>query len=68
MKPEELKARSRGVSQDMSPEAISARLDILADLYSTAKALASARFISKQQAGPGRSTGAEASPGRSRGR
>ena len=40
---EPAKARSRGVSRDMSPEAISRRFDILVDLDRTARALRAAR-------------------------
>ena len=40
---EQGKARSRGVSRDMSPEAISRRFDILVDLDRTARALRAAR-------------------------
>ena len=39
----EAKARSRGVSRDMSPEAISRRFDILVDLDRTARAMHAAR-------------------------
>ena len=33
MNPEEAKKKSRGISQDMSPEAISRRLDIASQLF-----------------------------------
>ncbi len=33
MDPDEMKRRSRGISSDMSPEAIAKRFAILADLY-----------------------------------
>ena len=67
--PEQMKARSRGVSADMSPQAISARFDILVDLDNTAKALASARFIGKRprQGESRRSIAAGARPRRTRG-
>ncbi len=39
----DLKARSRGVSRDMSPKAISRRFDMLVDLDRTARALRAAR-------------------------
>ena len=39
----EMKRKSRGVSRDMSPEAISRRFDILVDLDRTARALRSAK-------------------------
>jgi hypothetical protein len=48
MKPEELKSRSRGISRDMSPEAISARFDILVDLHDTARILAAAKLAGKR--------------------
>ena len=48
MKPEELKARSRGVSADMSPQAIASRFDILVDLDNTARALSSAKLLRKR--------------------
>ena len=40
---EEAKASSRGVSRDMSPEAISRRFDILVELDRAARALGAAR-------------------------
>ena len=40
---EEAKAKSRGAAQDMSPEAISRRFDILAELDRVARALGAAR-------------------------
>ena len=40
---EEAKAESRGESRDMSPEAISRRFDILAELDRVARALGAAR-------------------------
>jgi hypothetical protein len=43
MKPEELKAKSRGISRDMSPEAISRRFDILVELDTLARALEKAK-------------------------
>ena len=51
MKPEYLKARSRGVSTDMSPQAIARRFNILVDLDNTARALSSARFLRKRPNG-----------------
>jgi len=39
----ETKAASRGVSRDMSPEAIARRFDILVELDRTARALRAAR-------------------------
>jgi len=48
------KAKSRGISADMSPRAISARLDILVELHETARALASAKRVGKPQASPRR--------------
>lgn len=47
MKPEEQKSRSRGISRDMSSEAISRRLDILVELHEVARALARAERIGK---------------------
>ncbi|UCF96154.1 MAG: hypothetical protein JSV89_13320 [Spirochaetaceae bacterium] len=41
-KTEEKKARSQGLSRDMSPQAISRRFDILVDLDRMARALDSA--------------------------
>jgi hypothetical protein len=54
MKPEEMKARSRGISADMSPQAISARLDILVDLLETARALRSAGLAGQRPHRPGK--------------
>lgn len=51
MKPEHLKARSRGISTDMSPQAISRRFNILVELDNTARALSSARLLQKQPHG-----------------
>lgn len=51
MKPEHLKARSRGVSTDMSPQAIARRFSILVDLDNTARALSSARLLRKRPNG-----------------
>jgi hypothetical protein len=48
MNPEELKSRSRGISRDMSPEAISARFDILVDLHDTARVLAAAKLTGER--------------------
>ena len=42
-KADEMKAGSRGVSRDMSPEAISRRFDLLVELDRTAQALGAAR-------------------------
>ena len=42
-KADEMKAGSRGVSGDMSPEAISHRFDILVELDRTAQAFSAAR-------------------------
>jgi len=50
MKPEELKSKSRGVSRDMSPEAISRRFDILVELHELASALSSAKRLGRAQA------------------
>lgn len=47
-KPEDLKARSRGVSTDMSPQAISRRFGILVELDNAARALSSARLLQKK--------------------
>ena len=47
MKPEKLKARSRGVSADMSPQAIARRFGILVELDNAARALSSARPLRK---------------------
>ncbi len=52
MKPEEHKSKSRGISRDMSPEAISRRLDILVELHEVARALANAKRIGKAEPGP----------------
>ena len=45
MKPEEMKNISRGVSGDMSPDAIARRLDIASELYDLAKSLSKATRI-----------------------
>ena len=45
MNQEDLKKRSRGVGRDMSPEAISRRLDIASELYELAKSLGNAKRI-----------------------
>ena len=52
MKPEEQKSKSRGNSRDMSPEAISKRLDILVELHEVATALASAKRLGKAEPEP----------------
>lgn len=39
MTPEEMEALSKGISNDMSPKAIMRRLNIVRDLYETAKRL-----------------------------
>ena len=49
MKPEEQKSKSRGISRDMSPEAISKRFDILVELHEVAMALARAKRIGKAE-------------------
>ncbi len=49
MKPEEHKSKSRGISRDMSPEAISRRLDILVELHEVAQALANAKRVGKAE-------------------
>ena len=43
MKAEAMKARSRGVSGDMSPRAIASRLDIVASLHELAMTLSAAK-------------------------
>ncbi len=52
MTPEEQKSKSRGNSRDMSPEAISKRLDILVELHEVARALASAKCMGKAEPTP----------------
>ncbi len=52
MRPDEQKARSRGVSRDMSPEAISKRFDILVELHELARALAGAKRVGKAELQP----------------
>ena len=47
-KAEEFKARSRGISRDMSPQAISRRFDVLVELDRAARALRSAGRQRKQ--------------------
>jgi hypothetical protein len=47
-KADELKARSRGISRDMSPQAISRRFDVLVELDRAARALRSAGRRRKQ--------------------
>ena len=47
MTPEQQKSESRGISRDMSPAAISRRFDILVELYELAKALESAKRVSR---------------------
>ncbi len=51
MKPEYLKARSRGISTDMSPQAIARRFGILVELDNAARALSSARLLRKRPKG-----------------
>ena len=41
------KSVSRGISSDMSPEAISRRLEIVSELYELAKVLQGAQFVGK---------------------
>lgn len=45
MTPDAAKAKSRAVSRDMSPQALSRRLDILVELDQTARLLEGARRI-----------------------
>jgi len=47
-KAEEIKARSRGISREMSPQAISRRFGILVELDRAARALRSAGRHQKQ--------------------
>lgn len=49
MDPEHQKSRSRGISRDMSPEAISKRFDILVELHELAKALSRAKPLGKAE-------------------
>ncbi|MBM81564.1 MAG: hypothetical protein CMJ78_13375 [Planctomycetaceae bacterium] len=46
------KAESRGVSADMSPEAISRRLDIVSELYDLCITLGRARYVGKVEESP----------------
>ena len=41
------KAKSRGISADMSPQAISRRLEIVSELYELSKTLDTAKFVGK---------------------
>ncbi len=43
MNPEEMKKKSRGISTDMSPEAISRRIEIASQLYEMATILKKAK-------------------------
>ncbi len=45
MDPEEMKRRSRGISSDMSPAAITRRLEIAAELYQVWRSFRTARRI-----------------------
>ena len=45
MKQPDYEALSKGISRDMSPRAIAARLRIVSELYDLAKMLATARFV-----------------------
>lgn len=45
MKPKDYKALSRGISHDMSPEAIAERLRIAGELYELAQTLSTARYV-----------------------
>jgi len=47
MKPDPDKLRSRGISRDMSSEAISKRFDILVELHELARVLLSAKLLKK---------------------
>jgi hypothetical protein len=47
MNPEEMKKRSRGISTDMSPEAISRRIEIASQLYEMATLLKKAKKIGR---------------------
>ncbi len=51
MRLEVVKARSRGVSTDMSPQAIARRFNILVDLDNAARALSSARLLRQRPNG-----------------
>jgi hypothetical protein len=47
MTPEEAKRLSRGISSDMSPEAISRRLEIVSQLFRLGSALSRAKYIGR---------------------
>jgi len=47
MTPDEAKRLSRGISSDMSPEAISRRLDIVSQLFQLGSALTRAKYIGR---------------------
>jgi len=47
MTPEEAKRLSRGISSDMSPEAISRRLEIVSQLFRLGSALSKAKYIGR---------------------
>ncbi len=54
MTPDEMKARSRGQSVDMSPEAIAHRINIVSELRAAMIALERARPIQPDANGPDR--------------
>lgn len=47
MTPDDAKRLSRGISNDMSPEAISRRLDIMSELFRLNSALSKAQYVGK---------------------
>ena len=47
MTPEEARQKSRGISTDMSPEAIARRLDIVSQLFRLGHALNNAEYVGK---------------------
>ncbi len=56
MTPEEMKRVSRGISRDMSPEAIGRRLDIISELFDLTSWLSKAKYVGKVEELKQRST------------
>ena len=58
-KKQDMKALSRGISRDMSPEAILKRLRIASSLHRAARMLGKARYVGKVGTGRGKEADGE---------
>ena len=67
MDPREMKRRGRGISDDMSPQAIARRLDLVGELWRLWRTLRAARRIGPVEPPSIARTGADPRPERGRG-